>query len=82
MSYATIAAITQSSSLYQRLTACVAKEKGILQPGTWVSEHIWKLAATDGWAEKWIEAPEGDDPGADESIISDADILEAVNAIS
>lgn len=84
MSYATIAEITQSGSLFNRLTAAAAQEgKNATSPGGWVSVHIWQLAASPGWSDKWESAQAGGvtDPGANEAVITDADILAAVQPI-
>lgn len=84
MSYANIAAITQSGSLYQRLTAAAAEEgKNPTSPGAWVSEHIWELASSPGWADAWASAVENGvaDPGANEAVITDGMILAAVQPI-
>lgn len=87
MTYKNVAQITQSSSLFQRLTACAAtqvdeyaKPKPYPQ---WIAEHIWEIAASPGWADKWAYAmathPEEDyDPGDDESVITDGDILAVI----
>lgn len=81
MSYANIAAITQSGSLYQRLTAAAAQEgKSLTMPGSWVGERIWQFAVAPGWSAKWASAVAAgvEDPGADESVISDGDILAVI----
>lgn len=80
MSYADIAAITQSTSLAQRLTACAAEEVKPKPYSSWVFEHIWEIAASPGWADKWAYAVanENPDPGADESVITDGDILAVI----
>jgi hypothetical protein len=82
MSYLCISSMTQSQSLRLRLTAAAAQEgKGAPDgPETWVSSRIWQIAASEGWAEAWSAAVGGEvtDPGADESVISDAMILAVV----
>lgn len=81
MSYAIIAAITQSSSLINRLTAAAAQEgKSDTSPGSWVSAHIWAIAASPGWASAWGSAAAGGvtDPGANEAVITDAMILAVI----
>lgn len=84
MSYATIAAISQNGALYQRLTAAAAQEgKDDTSPGSWVSRHIWTLAASPGWSEAWESAEAGGvtDPGANEGVITDGMILAAVQPL-
>ena len=80
MTYATIAAITQNLSLSMRLTACAAEQQKPTPYSSWVAEHIWQIAAAPGWAQKWESAVAAEiaDPGADESVITDADILAVV----
>lgn len=80
MSYRTISQITQSSSLFQRLVACAAEQEKTQPYVQWVSERIWDIAASPGWADKWASAVAADieDPGADESVITDGDILAVV----
>lgn len=80
MTYASIAAITQSNSLFQRLTACAAQQKREKPYPTWVSDRIWDIAVSPGWADKWASAIAAgiENPGADESVISDADILAVI----
>ena len=81
MTYANIAAITQSVPLNQRITACAAVEGATKPYGEWVSSRIWEFAATPGWADAWAVS-DADDPGADENVITDAMILAAVQAIT
>jgi hypothetical protein len=80
MTYLTIAKITQSSSLRQRLTACAAQEDKPQPYSAWVDDHIWDIASAPGWAGKWESAVAGDiaDPGAHEGVITDGDILAVV----
>lgn len=83
MTYAMIAAITQSSSLMNRLTAAAAEEKVTEPYGGWVYDHIWDFAAMPGWAAAWASALAAGvtDPGANEGVITDGMILSAVQAI-
>lgn len=84
MSYATIAAITQSGAMNQRLTAAAAQEgKNTASPGSWVSKNIWTLAASPGWSEAWESAEAGGvtDPGANEAVITDGMILASVQPL-
>lgn len=83
MSYATIASITESQSLRRRLTAAAAEEHKTEPYEGWVSQHIWTLAASPGWAAAWESAEAGGitDPGASEGVITDPMILSAVQPI-
>lgn len=80
MSYANIAAITKSGSLFDRMTAAAAEEGKEKPYSGWVSTRIWDLAATPGWATAWGSALAAgiSDPGANEGVISDGMILAAV----
>ena len=79
MTYATHAAIVNSGSLRQRITACAAQE-GATDPPRWVSAVIWTLPASD-WIAAWeyMEASDpGGDHGANEAGVTDAMILAVV----
>ena len=82
MTYATIASITESPSLFRRIKACAAEQKVMKPYQEWVWDHLWDLAAAPGWAAKWASALASDnpDPGADESVITDGDLLAAVQS--
>ena len=90
MSYSTIAVIQRSNSLMLRCTAAVASEitAGTItgdsrMSGQWVSERSWDLAATPSWADKWESAEAGGiaDPGENEGVITDADILARIQQL-
>lgn len=83
MSYMTIALITQSGSLQNRLTAAAAQEQKPVPYGGWVYDHIWDFAAQPGWSEAWDSALAAGvtDPGANEAVITDGMILAAVQSI-
>jgi hypothetical protein len=83
LSYNDIVSMRSNSDLVLRLTACAAQE----QPGDpdqWVQDHIWDLVAAPGWADKWASAlatdPPNPAPGYDMGVITDGDILAAVQA--
>lgn len=79
MSYATHAAIVQSGSLRQRLTACAAQE-GAPNPPQWVNANIWPMPTSE-WIAAWNAAEVGDpggDHGANEAAITDAMILAVI----
>lgn len=82
MSYATIAKITQSLSLRERLVACAADE-GAPTPEAWVSQNIWKIATAPGADDAWESAIAAGvtDPGAREDVITDGMILGVVQPL-
>lgn len=86
MSYTSIIEIHQSGSLMSRITACAAME-GIENPQDWVMARMWMFAAQPGWAEDWDYARDtytlekNPDTGVRPDVISDTDILAAVQAL-
>jgi hypothetical protein len=68
------------------MTAAAAKEK-IVNPEQWVMVNAWNLSASPGWDAKWDSAGVGltvngnPDLGARTDVISDADILSAVQVL-
>ena len=79
MTYATHAAISNSPSLRQRLTACAAQE-GATDPPRWVGAVIWTLPQAD-WVAAWDSAEvanPGEDHGANPAVITDAIILATI----
>lgn len=83
MSYSDIADITESTSLRRRLHAAAAQEGKPKPVEVWVSTYIWEIASSPGWAAAWASAVAGDieDPGADEGVITDAQILAAIQPL-
>jgi len=87
MSYLTVATIRQDPWIRDRVAACVAVE-GSGSPEDWAMGHAWELAAQPGWADAWESAQathHGEPeyvPGADESVITDAMILSAVQSLT
>lgn len=86
MSYRHVAMMAADPDLAQRVTACAAIE-GIPEPWVWQNARAWRFAATPGWGEQYAyaldihkEEPEYR-PGWDEAVITDADILSAVQVI-
>ena len=88
MSYATVAVIRQDPWISDRVAACVALEGIPGRPEEWPIEHAWELATQPGWAAAWESAlaAHANDPsyrpGADEAVITDAQILSAVQTIA
>lgn len=86
MAYADIVEMARSQSLMSRVAACAAAE-GIDNPQDWAMQRAWKVAASAGWADKWTYAVDtykadfNPDTGARPDVISDADILSAVQTI-
>ena len=63
--------------------ADVAATQGIGDADTWWYTHRWFLAASPGWAEAWAYARSSgrESIGLDETVITDGDILAAVQTL-
>lgn len=92
MSYMSIIEAAESSSLARRVQAAAAQEAAaadvsIPSISGWVTDRMLNLVATSGWGDKWAYAqdtyrPEfNPDTGARPDVISDADILAAVQPL-
>lgn len=86
MSYTSIVEMANSSSLIGRLTAAAAGE-AIATPEQWVRTNLWKIVSSPGWADQWAYAFDtatvntNPDLGIRTDVISDGDILSAVQAV-
>ena len=79
MSYATHAAMSQSSSLRGRMTACAAQEQ-VSDPQKWVTRMCWTIPGSD-WVAAWDYAENtnpGADHGANPAVITDQMMLSAI----
>ncbi|MFC6156142.1 hypothetical protein [Kribbella jiaozuonensis] len=87
MSYSSIRDIATDGSLMGRITAAAASES-IDNPESWVASRMWQFAAQPGWGDKWAYAKDNwqvnanPDFGIRTDVISDADILSAVQALN
>lgn len=83
MSYYDISLLAADNDFIMRTRACVATE-GEPDPIAWTNEHIWNMAGTPGFGDKYSYALATgvENPGRNESVISDGDILAAVQAIT
>ena len=84
MSYNTIADAAQDADLRRRVAACFAQETdGVEQPEALAAIHMWRIVANSTIADAYAYAVASDlpDPGKDESAVTDAAILAAVDAI-
>lgn len=81
MSYTDVAAMARDGDLRDRLAACAATE-GMVDPHptAWADKNQWTLAASPGWASAYAYAvnTEVERPGLDTSVITDGQILSAV----
>ena len=81
MAYSDIALLSADNDFISRTRACVATE-GELDPVQWSSDHQWQMAATPTFGEKYGYALQTglERPGNDPAVISDGDILSAVQS--
>lgn len=82
MSYSDVALLAQDTDFTLRTRAAVSQE-GELDPITWSNTYAWAMAGAPGFGEKYAYAMDTNvpRPGWDESVIPDADILAAVQAL-
>ena len=84
MSYNHIADAAQDSDLRRRVAACFAQQTtGTEQPEALAAVHMWRIAADNDIADAYAYAVNTNvpDPGKDEAVVTDANILAAVTAI-
>ncbi len=87
MAYADIAALQQDTDFAWRVQAAYAVESlsdaAAQDPATWQSMHSWDMAAQPGFGDAYASAVAGSvpDPGKDPSVISDAQILSAIQSL-
>lgn len=84
MSYAVVATMAADPDLRRRVVACAfAAEKP--SPAGWASEtRMWQLAVIPTWVTAYADALSAQTPrpGWDETVISDAMILDAVQPLA
>ena len=84
MSYNHIADAAQDSDLRRRVAACFAQQTtGTEQPEALASVHMWRIVANGPIADAYSYAVAANvpNPGKDEAVVTDANILDAVTAI-
>jgi hypothetical protein len=87
MAYSDVAALTSDYDFSLRSQACYATEPAGdaagSAPATWVAEHTWELAGQPGFGDAYASAIAAgvERPGNDQAVISDAQILGAVQSI-
>lgn len=83
MAYEDVSKLAHDGNLRERLIAAAALE-GIPDPEQWVAQRRWEIAAQPGWADAYATAVEThiDLPGLRPGVITDAQILAAVQALN
>lgn len=82
MAFSDIALLSSDNDFIMRTRACAATE-GVADPVAWTTANQWGMAATPDFGNKYASALANGviRPGNDPSVISDGDILSAVQAI-
>lgn len=86
MSYATQSLLAQDQDFTARCYSCASVEIPVASetnPLAYVQENIWRLAASPGFDEKYDSAIASGiaRPGWESTVITDADILSAMQAL-
>lgn len=84
MAYSDVAALAADYDFQLRVAACVATEDAsVSSPPGWAADHAWQVAASPGFGDAYASAVAGgiERPGNDPSVISDAQILSAVQPL-
>ena len=84
MSYTSQADLSVDPDFIHRLSAAAAVEVDKThQPVQWAADHVWWIAAAPGFADAYESAQVAGNPapGKDPAVISDAQILSAVQAL-
>ena len=81
--YAEQADLSVDVDFTQRVAACAATQEEVtIHPLSWAGEHQWQVSAAPGFADAYASAVAGEveRPGRDPSVITDEQILSAVQA--
>jgi hypothetical protein len=91
-SYKAISEISADVWMNERVRACTSQQAHLgaitVDPIEWVAENRYVWASSPTWGEKWTYAKATHDdnpsyqPGADEAVITDADILATVQGLA
>ena len=85
MSYFAQATLARDPDFLSRVAACAAVENPdrTIQPTKWAEDHIWWMAAAPGFADAYEYAilNGNEAPGRDPAVITDGQILGAVQQI-
>ena len=87
MSYLTQDEIANNRMMLNRVAQAAAQETVSSDPDRWAYENRRTWAAAPGWSDSWesskVTHPEEDyDPGSDEAVITDGQILSQVQAMA
>ena len=84
MSYSTVALLQADVDFLRRAAACAALEHVEIDPYQWAINNSWNMAAMPGFGEAYESAlvSEIERPGNDPGVISDQQILAAVQSLN
>lgn len=84
MAYWDIAEMANDADLQARVQAAAAQEMPGDNPAQWINDHMWQVTASPGWDAAWASAVAGnvDRPGKDPGVITDGQILSAVQTVN
>lgn len=82
MSYSSSAQLQSDTYFRRRVTACAAEQQ-VADPEVWANDNSWKMAAMPGFAEAYESAVASGipNPGDDPAVITDPQILSAVQSL-
>lgn len=82
MSYSSLAQLQTDTYFRRRVMACAA-EQNQTDPEQWAEDNSWDMAAMPGFADSYAYALETGvvNPGNDPAVITDAQILSAVQSL-
>lgn len=82
MAYSDVAMLSADNDFILRTRAAVAQE-GEADVITWSNEHQWQMAGMPGFGDKYAYAVNNGHPrpGNDQAVISDPEILAAVQSL-
>jgi hypothetical protein len=84
MSYSAQAILSADGDFWNRVAECASVEVPMTHsPTVWATEHIWRIGASPGFADAYEYAlnTNVERPGNDPAVITDAQILGAVQYV-
>lgn len=83
MAYWDMSQLAFDNDFTLRIAACYGTETQSVDPNSWATAHAWQIAAAPGFADAYASAIAGGvpNPGRDPAVISDAQILSAVQPL-
>ena len=89
MAYFDVSQLAADSHFLGRVSACYAVETNAVRdrvpPPQWAQQHAWEMAAQPGFGDQYASAlaqnPPNPEPGKDPGVITDGQILAAVQSL-